>query len=424
MKKLFSSLFSVILFFCAVATSLLGQQVHVGTQNQYPIGNSDVSTKIFLFFLQQQSIQGYADDPFMTSPDNWLGNAKASIQYTGKAPNYTYSIILGHEEDVIDGVNSADIQNQFNGWYANWMNNPTRQEVSDYFSFKSLAYFWAHDGQKITPTPTVYFDDQGHNVTMIHQFLIRKDAPNPNHDHPVVGADAIGKCYDDAANKIAAQYPNATSWQASRHECPIFMNGRIRLWQVQSAPSGTIFDLLNLLLEEKNSSSLQIMSENVAQAEDGFDFSPFNSSAPIPASFMVTVCYDDVFLGVFHDVSKDSTSKNESGNTIGNLIKGGTLKESKSPEAPSFDPTTITTHGQFGAFFNITVVPNFIDPAIIKFSSIPEIFSQMQWGYAAPVSINGVATIIDPTKGWMRDTHDWDLFGVMYDALDLQGIVY
>ncbi len=70
----------------------------------------------------------------------WRNNANAAIYRTGTSGSYSYSVIPGHENDIIDAVYYQSIQQEFNGWRAakaaELAKNPTRQELCDYINDK------------------------------------------------------------------------------------------------------------------------------------------------------------------------------------------------------------------------------------------------------------------------------------------------
>ena len=126
-----------------------GQEVHLGIKNKYSIGTSDnpVLAKEYKDFLNEKSSKdrpwiesSYYDSSFMNASNNWgwQNNPNAAIDRVGTSGNYDYSVISGHENDIIDAVYSQSIQQEFNVWRAAKLakKNPTRQELCDYINDK------------------------------------------------------------------------------------------------------------------------------------------------------------------------------------------------------------------------------------------------------------------------------------------------
>jgi len=133
-----------------MATQVMAQYVplHLGTTNQYPIGNKDVSAKVYMLFLEKFNgveesglfnASKFYDSSFMTGEELVFLNSQAcireaKIQKDDHKKYYTYTLIPGHEEDIIDTLNSQEVQREFNNWYDEWMKNPTWSEVCDYWN--------------------------------------------------------------------------------------------------------------------------------------------------------------------------------------------------------------------------------------------------------------------------------------------------
>ena len=118
---------------------------HYGTQNQFSIGEKDITTVEYAFFLNNQAsdefqesfwfYSKYYDSSFMTTDISWdwMSPTDASIKRTGgESRRYQYDVVPGHENDIIDAVYSADIQSEF----ADWSKNATEQELCDYVNDK------------------------------------------------------------------------------------------------------------------------------------------------------------------------------------------------------------------------------------------------------------------------------------------------
>lgn len=131
MKKI---LLITFLLFCI---SVLGGQrplVHLGTENEHPIGNKDISAKVYLLFLKEKAtgeeysylhFSKYCEYSFMDTK-RFSCNMSCIKQRTvwsteRKCYYYDYSMILGHENDIIDALSSRDTQREFNLWYADWL---------------------------------------------------------------------------------------------------------------------------------------------------------------------------------------------------------------------------------------------------------------------------------------------------------------
>lgn len=159
MKKITQSihllLLTIVLFSSVLlaqqASPVTGQEVHLGTKNKYSIGTSDtpVLAPEYINFLNDKSDgdhplieSGYYDSSFMNTSKNWNweNNPHAAIYRTGTSGNYFYSVISGHENDIIDAVYYTSIQQEFNAWRAAkaaaLAKNPTRQELCDYINDK------------------------------------------------------------------------------------------------------------------------------------------------------------------------------------------------------------------------------------------------------------------------------------------------
>ncbi len=154
MKKINQIIQLLFLTIALCSSSLLAQQ-NLGTSNKYKIGTSDtpVLAPEYKDFLNAQSSSdrpwiesSYYDSSFMNASNNysWQNNSKAAIYRTGTSGNYSYSVISGHENDIIDAIYSQSIQQEFNSWRdanaaeaaAKLLRNPTRQELCDYINDK------------------------------------------------------------------------------------------------------------------------------------------------------------------------------------------------------------------------------------------------------------------------------------------------
>ncbi|MCX6958340.1 MAG: hypothetical protein NT164_07380 [Verrucomicrobiae bacterium] len=161
MKKINQIIHLLFLSIALFSSALLAQQappvtaqgVHLGTKNKYSIGTSDtpVLAPEYKDFLNDKSSSdrpwiesSYYDSSFMNASNNWSwqNNSKAAIYRTGTSGNYSYSVISGHENDIIDAVYSQRIQQEFNSWRdanaaaAELAKNPTLQELCDYINDK------------------------------------------------------------------------------------------------------------------------------------------------------------------------------------------------------------------------------------------------------------------------------------------------
>ena len=114
---------------------------HYGTQNQFPIGEKDITAAEYCQYLSDTVshescwfYSHYYDSSFITTDQllDWESSSKACIKRAGWSPNYTYTVVPGHENDIIDAVYAADIQCEF----LDWRKNPTEQELCDYLNDK------------------------------------------------------------------------------------------------------------------------------------------------------------------------------------------------------------------------------------------------------------------------------------------------
>ena len=71
-------------------------------------------------------------EPFMATDQDWFNRPEATIQRTGKYSPYHYSVLPGHETDIIDSVTSEYVRCTFS-W---WRMAPTDQELCDYINDK------------------------------------------------------------------------------------------------------------------------------------------------------------------------------------------------------------------------------------------------------------------------------------------------
>ena len=74
----------------------------------------------------------YYEQAYMTTDQDWLSHSNATIQRTGTSSHYHYSVMPGHETDIIDSVEKKNIRDEFN----KWRRNPTAQEICDYINDK------------------------------------------------------------------------------------------------------------------------------------------------------------------------------------------------------------------------------------------------------------------------------------------------
>lgn len=147
MKKVLSLVF-LFLVVATVAVQAASYHYHAGAKNKFPIGNKDVPAKVYLLFLKDKAIgekyslwhySKYYESDFMDT-DWWACNIDCIKQTKVSPPKgdayYDYSLISGHgrENDIIDALSSQEVQQEFNDWYAEWMKNPTRQELCDYIN--------------------------------------------------------------------------------------------------------------------------------------------------------------------------------------------------------------------------------------------------------------------------------------------------
>ncbi|MFZ4116410.1 MAG: hypothetical protein ACOYK6_06765 [Chthoniobacterales bacterium] len=144
---------SFLICFLAASTPLLplrlmakgtaAAPVYVAQENPFKIGvapERPVYAPEFVFFLEKKAAHkhcsvysDYYDSAFMAV--RWNGST-ASIHRSGRSPNYTYSVIRGHEYDVICGLQSEKVQKEFNAWRNSreWTQNPTLEEDCQYIT--------------------------------------------------------------------------------------------------------------------------------------------------------------------------------------------------------------------------------------------------------------------------------------------------
>lgn len=119
--------------------------VHVGQNNPYKIGTAEdpVIAKEYLAFLttkagaHQATTTPFYDNSFMVK-NSWdrfgshvISNPNACISFTINSPDHcSFDLLIGHENDIIDGVQSEQVQKGFNVW----RQNPTVSELCDYMN--------------------------------------------------------------------------------------------------------------------------------------------------------------------------------------------------------------------------------------------------------------------------------------------------
>ncbi len=118
--------------------------VHVGQDNPYKIGtpNDPVLVEEYCSFLVMCASgeylhfwksSTYYDKDFINVVKDWPANSTAahpSIQRSGTSPDYTYTVIPGHNNDIIDGVDSEEVQEEFNK-YREGISGPERTPPND-----------------------------------------------------------------------------------------------------------------------------------------------------------------------------------------------------------------------------------------------------------------------------------------------------
>lgn len=199
MKKiaLISSLFLFVATVVVQAAS-----VHVGMENKYSIGNKDVPAKVYVLFLEAKASSEkvslwnsskYYESSFMKTDHGWWSNKDACIERTNKMPipdssfydsHYSYSLISGHEDDIIDALSSQEVQKEFNEWYADWLRNPTWSEVCEYINDKLKGHFDAEYEKRASEIAQRYSEALQWNIES-HIFSFgyyahKTNAPSPS----------------------------------------------------------------------------------------------------------------------------------------------------------------------------------------------------------------------------------------------------
>ena len=202
MKKINQIIHLLLLTVALGSSALLAQQapaasnedIQLGAANRYTIGTSSnpVRATEYCDYLNAMAPNdrpwiesNYYDSSFMNTSKNWSwqNNPNAAIYRTGKSGSYSYSVISGHENDIIDGVYSQSIQQQFESWRAanaaaaaavkaaELAKNPTRQELCDYINDKIAGQLDPSYLDKATEIQNRYPNAAGLTVKDINQHV-------------------------------------------------------------------------------------------------------------------------------------------------------------------------------------------------------------------------------------------------------------
>ena len=174
MKKINQIMHLLLLTIALFSSALLADQspaaasqdIQLGVKNEYLIGDSSnpVRATEYCDYLNAMAPNDrpwieshYYDRSFMNTSQNWTWQniSYAAIYRTGSSGNYQYSVIPGHENDIIVAVDLSSIQQEFTNWRddraaataaaaaaaaaanaAECDKNPTRQELCDYINAK------------------------------------------------------------------------------------------------------------------------------------------------------------------------------------------------------------------------------------------------------------------------------------------------
>lgn len=144
MKKVLPSLVFFLVCATALTSARLSAQespepspIHVGTQNSYKIGTPEqpVYAPEYVYFLKQKATHewyvwysSYFDPLFMD--ENKVQSPQSSIIRDTRQTMWVYSVVPGHEYDIIDAVKEQKVQQQFEKWRKNteYTKNPTLEE--------------------------------------------------------------------------------------------------------------------------------------------------------------------------------------------------------------------------------------------------------------------------------------------------------
>ncbi|MEI6416603.1 MAG: hypothetical protein WCO92_02670 [Verrucomicrobiota bacterium] len=144
MKKIFLiGLSSLVLFIATVSAQQASYHYHRGTNNKFPIGNKDVLSTVYLQFLKDKAtgeeysywhVSKYRELSFMDT--TWYGSNMSCIKRMNawspekKSYYYDYSLIPGHghEDYIIDALNSEEVQQEFNVWCTEWLKDSIKDQ--------------------------------------------------------------------------------------------------------------------------------------------------------------------------------------------------------------------------------------------------------------------------------------------------------
>jgi hypothetical protein len=150
MKKVLPSLVFFLVCATALTSARLSAQespepspVHVGTQNPYKIGTQEqpVYAPEYVYFLKQKATHewyicwsSYFDPLFMD--ENKVQSPQSSIIRETRETMWIYSVVPGHEYDIIDAVKEKTVQQQFEAWRRNpeYTKCPTLEEDCVYIN--------------------------------------------------------------------------------------------------------------------------------------------------------------------------------------------------------------------------------------------------------------------------------------------------
>jgi len=106
------------------------------------IGNKEnpVNALEYTAFLNTMSFKDcnwfgsdYYESCFMATDQDWMSSSNATIQRKGNSSHYQYTVMPGHETDIIDSVSLANVRYEFN----KWRQNPTTRKICDYINDRS-----------------------------------------------------------------------------------------------------------------------------------------------------------------------------------------------------------------------------------------------------------------------------------------------
>ena len=89
----------------------IGDKKHPVTADEYTDFLNMMAFKDHSWFSSD-----YYEISYMVTDQDWLDFSNATIRRTGQNPPYQYSVMPGHETDIIDSVSYAETQYMFQEW--------------------------------------------------------------------------------------------------------------------------------------------------------------------------------------------------------------------------------------------------------------------------------------------------------------------